>query len=159
MPANYDHIDLRWVGCGDYVISDEGDLQDTLSDGLLSLIQEIQDICKCELGDWEMWPAKGVTPEDFVGEPNNEETAISLHDRIRIAIVTQGLVSEQDLSIKIIPVHRYEVLVVIRVRALATPYNQLGKDQLLTVNFIFNYDEKGVFFLQEPPSLLVNPSR
>jgi len=153
MANNYDNIELVWTNSGNYSFSDAGDLKDTSSDALLSVVQEIQTVCKSSLQDWKIWPGIGADADESVGEPNIEETSVELHDRLMVGIIAMGIVDEDDLDITIIPVHRTEVLIVIRVNAVPTPYNALGEDQLLIVKFIFNYFEKGVFFLQEPPIL------
>jgi hypothetical protein len=101
-----------------------------------------------------MFPGIGASLSDFIGEPNTRQTANLLHDRLRMAIVSLGLVNEEDLDIKIVPTHRTEVAIFIRVAALSTPYNSLRNGELLTVTFLYDYMDlnSGVFFLASPIS-------
>lgn len=152
MADNYDSIDLKWTSSGDLVIED-GDLADTSEDTLMSLVQEIQTVVKSSLYDWELYPGIGAGLDDFVGEANVKETSNRIHDRLKACIAALGVVNEKDISIGILPVHRHELLIILRIGALSTAYNRLKNNQLLVIQFIFNYMEKGVFFLQEPPQL------
>jgi hypothetical protein len=151
----YDAIDLKWTRAGDYV-EENGDLADTSEDGLLSLIQELADIAKCELGDWELYSGRGFGPEDFVGRTNNAHLAKLMHDRLRVSYVSQGVVNDEDLSIRVIPVLKTEVLILVRIDALPTPYNSLGQGESLVVQMLFNYAEKGIFVLSAGLNLREN---
>jgi hypothetical protein len=149
----YDSIDFAWTGNGDLSF-EEGDIADTSSDTLLSTVQEIQTVCRSSLQDWEIWPGIGAGLDDFIGEANTEETSNLIHDRLRLAIISQGIVDEEDLLITIVPTHRFEVLIIIRVDAIATPYNSLANGNLLVVQAVYDYMEKGIFFLLETPVLI-----
>ena len=149
----YDEIDLAWLWSGDFNLSVDGDLEDTANDTLLSLRQEIQTVVASELNDWELYPGYAATLSDFVGEPNNQDTAAAIHDRIRIALTANGVVVESDLKIKVIPVHRHKVLITIRVSAIPTVYNKLSQDGYVTA-IVFDYQEQGIFFLDKVPNLI-----
>lgn len=155
MANYYDSIDFKWTGSGDFAL-EQGDLADTQEDTLLSLKQEIQTICKSSLGEWEIWPGIGAGLSDFVGEPNVRSTAELIHDRVRIAIISQGIVNEEDLVVNVIPTHRFEVLIIIRVKAIATPYNNLSSGNVLVVSAIYDYLDQGINFLYENPELLLS---
>lgn len=70
-----------------------------------------------------------------------------MHDRLRVAITSQGIVNDEDLTINVIPVTKTEVLIIVRVVAMPTPYNRLGQGELLVVHMAFDYVEKGLFVL------------
>lgn len=152
MPSNLDNLDVWWNWDGDYEVGLDHDLKDTIADGLQSLIQEIQTVVKSESQDWELWPNLGANLDDFVGRPNNKITAEAIHDRIKMSIVSLGLVPENDLSVRIVPVHMNEVLIIINIAALPSPYNTLS-ELGMTITFVYDYMEKGIFFLSKTPSL------
>ena len=155
MANYYDSIDLRFSRAGDYV-EENGDLADTSDDGLLSLIQELADVAKCELTDWELYPGRGFGPEDFVGRKNTAHLGKLMHDRLRVAYVSQGLVNDEDLYIRVVPILKTEVLILVRINALPTPYNSLGQGESLVVQMLFNYAEKGIFVLSAGQNLRNN---
>ena len=154
MPHNYDTIDLRWTWNGDYAIDTKGDLKDTVEDGLLSLKQELHTIAASELGDWEVYPGLGATLSDYVGEPNSRETANAINDRLRVAITTAGIVLEEDLDIKVVPIHRHRVLVIIRVNAMSTANNDLENNRLAVTALLFDFLEHGIWVLDKVPELI-----
>jgi hypothetical protein len=143
---NYDNIDLWFTGQGDFFV-EGGDLKDTSEDGLRSLIQDLTTISSSSLGDWKLVPGQGANVEEAIGKPNQEATAKLVHDRLRIAIVSQGIVAEEDLLITVLPVSRDELLVIERVRALPTPYNRLGQGYVLVVDLLYSHQERGTFVL------------
>lgn len=151
--ANYDNIDLQYGYDGDFVLGADGDLKDTSSDALVCIQQEIQTVCNSEPGDWELYPGRGAGLADFIGESNSKTTATLLHDRVKIALVSQNVVSSGDLQVKIIPVHANRVLVILRVNASATPYNSLKDGELLVTQLLFDYREQGVMFYEKTPEL------
>jgi len=155
MSNYYDNIDFKWTGSGDFAI-EQGDIADTQEDTLLSLKQEIQTICKSSLGEWELWPGIGAGLADFIGEANIKATADLIHDRVRISIISQDVVNEEDLTVNVIPTHKYEVLIIIRVQATPTPYNNLGQGNVLVVSAIYDYLEQGINFLYKTPELLLS---
>lgn len=155
MPAVYDNIDLRWVWSGDYDL-DGGDLSDTSDDYLLSLRQDIHTVGASAFGDWELYEALGAGLDDFIGEPNNRDTASAIHDRLRIALVSLGVVLEEDLDIRIIPVHIHRILIIVKVNALPTPYNKLTEEQGMVISLVFDFLEQGIIFFEKVPQLITD---
>lgn len=149
----YDDIDAKFNWNGDYDLGPDGDIADTSSDGLLSLRQDLHTICASSLRDWELYPGLGATLDDFVGEPNNRTTAEAIHDRLKISIVSAGIVQDGDLDIKIVPVHRSKVLIIIKINAAATPFNKLEVGQRLATALVFDYMEQGMYFLDKNPMI------
>ncbi len=147
----YDAIDLEWSWNGDYNIGIDSDIADTSSDFLLSLRQDIHTICASVLGDWEIYPFMTAGLDEEIGKPNNQATANRIHDKLRVSIVSLGI-SEEDLVIRIIPVHIYRQLVVITIKATPTPWNGLGTNELLTVLLIYDTSEHLITFLEKTPA-------
>lgn len=154
MASNYDNFDLAWVWNGDFSISNEGDLEDTTSDALLSIQQDIQTVVASAIRDWELNPRLGASLEDFIGEPNTRETGDSLHDRIRISLTAGALVKEQDLKIKVVPVHIHRVLIIVAVNVLPSVVNGLDQTTPVVTRILFDYLEQGIYFLGQAPKLL-----
>lgn len=153
--AVYDDLDLAFSWNGDYDVGHDGDLEDTSDDGLRSLREQLHDICASSLKDWEIYPKRSGDLDSFVGEPNSKSTAGRMHDRLKLAIISAGLVSEEDLDIKILPVHMNKVLILLKISAAPTPLNGLEKSGLVT-SFLFDFLEQGTFFLDKPPKLLAD---
>lgn len=154
MPQVYDAIDLRFGWNGDYSVSPDGDLEDTSTNTLQSLIDQIHDICASALKDWEIYPARGAGLDDFHGEPNTRSTGTRIHDRLRIAIVSAGLVAENDLSIRVAPIHINKVLILISIDAVPTEANGLVAGEELVISLVFDSVEQETFFLDKTPNLL-----
>ena len=140
MASDYSDIDLRFTWNGDFSLGGDGDLADTSDDLLESLKQELQTVSKSEAGDWEMYSSYASTLSDFVGFPNTKPTADAIHDRLRSAIISNSLVLEDDLNIKVIPVHRHKVLIIIRVNAVPVAGSSLEGNQLVT-SLLFDFTE------------------
>jgi len=153
MAAVYDNIDLRWVWNGDIDLA-AGDIADTSDDYLLSIRQDVHTVSASAFKDWELYEALGAGLDDFIGEPNNRDTASAIHDRLRITLVSLGIVQEEDLSIKLVPVHRHRVLIIVKLNALATPYNSLSDEQGLVISLVFDFLEHGTIFYERTPDLI-----
>ena len=149
MPSNYDKTDLAWTWCGDYLPSKDGDFADTFDDKIQSLVQEIQTVVQSSLLDWEEHPGLGSGLDEFIGEPNTKVTANRLRTRVRDSLILFNVVRDSDLDIKVIPVGIHAVLLLIKVAALATSENSLAEN-IITVSVVFDYLEKGIFFIESP---------
>jgi len=150
----YDDIDVRFAYNGDFLLGDDMDLKDTSDDTIDSMIEQLHDVAASAFQDWELYPNRGATLDDFVGEPNTRETGDRIHDRLKLSIIAAGILAEEDMEIKVIPVHINKVLVMIKVSAIATPTNSLGSGNNIVVKFVFDYLERGVFFWNQTPDLI-----
>ncbi len=153
MPGIYDNVDAAWSWRGDILPSDTGDIKDTSEDTLLSLRDQLHIISASALGDWEIYPNRGAGLNDFVGEPNTRTNGARIHDRLRVAITSAGLVAEEDLDIRIFPVNNFKVVIVIRVSAVPTAYNKLSVGEKIQVSLVFDSSEQSVSFLNKTPIL------
>ena len=145
MPSIYDDIDLRFVN--DFLLGSDGDLKDDSEDTLLSLIDQCHDIMASALGDWELYPNRAASLDQFIGEPNNKTTGERIHDRVRIALTSSGVVSEDDLEIKVIPVHIHRVLIILSIFVIATPLNKLSRTASIKISYVFDSAEQQIYFL------------
>jgi hypothetical protein len=155
LASYYDEIDLDFLWNGDFDM-EAGDLKDTAGDGLLSLRNELHELAASALGDWDLYQSRGMGLDDYVGEPNTRGVSDAIHDRVRIAIVSAGVVQEEDLEVKVIPVHIHKVLIVLQVAALPSPTNGLDQNQTVVVSVLFDFMEQGIFFLDQAPLLIAS---
>jgi len=145
--ANYDSIDLDWSWDGDFAIDITGDLKDTSSDFLLSLVNEIATIVKSESLEWEKDITLGGNLGDFQGQPNVAAVGAAIEDRVSSSLVNQNIIQPGDVSVKVLPVHANQVLIMIRVAAEATSRNGLVPGEPVKINLVYDTSENSVFFL------------
>lgn len=145
MPANYDKTDLFWTSQGDYFLGDDGDLQDTEFDPLRSLVQEIRTRASSDQGDWVVFPDVGANVRDFVGEPNNQQSAEAIKTRLIAALSKHGFINTRDMIIKYVPVTRDTLLFRLTVRVAPTAEN--ASSQYITTNLIYSYSDNNVYHI------------
>lgn len=145
--ANYDSNDLDWTWDGDFIIGENGDLQDTADDFIRSLETEVRTIVRSEFSDWEKHPVLGTNLSDFRGEPNTRETAEAMKSQIISRLVASGIVKRGDVTVRIVPTGPHEVLVMIRIAAASTPGNRLEVGENLVISFSYDSLEDSIFFL------------
>jgi hypothetical protein len=143
MPKNYDSIDLDMSWDGDLILDKSKDLKDTSDDMLLSFQNQIFKRVKSDLKDWRDEPQIGAGLGDFVGETNITEIGKLMEDRIRASLL--DIVNSNDLEVRVVPIGPHRVLVNLRVQVLATPANGMRSNEQITVSFIYDYFERGVF--------------
>jgi len=145
--SDYDSIDLEFTWDGDYAIDDDGDIRDTSYDYLQSIRNEVANIVRSELLDWEREPTIGANLSDFLGEPNTREMGQLIQDRVKTALIAAGIVLSEDVSVRVIPVGVYKVMIAISILAIATTNNQLDISDPIVVSTIFDSTEQGLFVL------------
>ena len=153
MPGYYDEIDLSFGWNGDLQQS-SGDVKDTSSDSLQSLLDQIHSIAASMFGDWDIYPNRAAGLDDFIGEPNTRFTGDRLRERMFISLVGAELVDQDDLDVRVIPVHINKVLIVVKIYALPTAFNQLESGKALQTTIVFDSLEQQVFFLDKTPRLI-----
>jgi hypothetical protein len=153
MAGAYDFIDCRFSWNGDLVLSDHGDIADTSIDTIQSLKDQVNIICSSVLDDWELYPGRGAGLDDFVGEPNNEATGNAIKSRLSLALTSANIVNENDLYIRVIPVHIHRVMIVIKIDAVASRTNSLGTNGVIT-SLLFDTVDHSIFFLDKNPQII-----
>lgn len=148
--ANYDTIDLDFTWDGDLTVGDDGDLGDTSDDFIRSLMNEIRDCVKSEFGDWEKDPHVAGDLDDFKGEPNTRGTGKRIEERVKSRLVSASIVQSGDVQVKVIPVHVNQIMIAIRIQAVATPGNSLKLGEPVVISFLYDSSEHDIFFL--PPA-------
>jgi hypothetical protein len=137
-------------------MSDTGDLRDCSDDTLQSLLDQVNIICASALNDWEIYPGRGSGIDDFIGEPNIPQTATRIRDRLRLALVSAELVKEEDLYIRVFPVHIHKMMIVIRVDAIPSGTNKLRTKEKVQSSLVFDTISHQAFFLDKTPQLLAD---
>ena len=146
MPRNYDAIDFDFsVTKGDYLPSPMGDILDTSEDQIEALRQRVGDLIRSSLGDWEFRPEAGADLDGFIGRANTRGTAELLQKRVSSVLVTHALVRSEDLSVKIVPLDRETVMIMIAIQAMPTRDNTLASTTL-RFDFLFGFENMGVKF-------------
>ena len=150
--ALYDSIDLDWTWDGDFIEGEDGDIKDTAEDYITSLHNEIRTVIRSEYSDWQAHPVLGCNLSDFRGEANTRKTAEAIKARIISRLVAAGAVRQEDVFVRVIPVHAHQVLIIIRINTTPTVNNSLEPGEPTVVAFTYDSLEDSVFFL--PPSQL-----
>jgi hypothetical protein len=148
--ANYDTIDIDFTWDGDFVKGKDGDLGDTSDDHIRSLVNEIQSVVKSVFKDWEKDPHVAGDLDDYKGEPNSKDTGRQIENRVKSRLVAVPLVQPQDVQVRVVPVHVNQIMVIIRIQAVATPNNSLKPGEPVVVTFLYDSMEHDIFFL--PPA-------
>lgn len=146
MPKVYDNNDLFWTARGDYYIAGNGDLQDTKEDPLRSLVQETRTRVEADKEDWENFPDLGAAIADFVGQPNNKETAEAIKTRIISSLTADGFVQTKDLKVRYMPVNIDHLLFRISYSVAPTVANR-NSTQLI-YNLVYSYSDNNVYFVR-----------
>jgi hypothetical protein len=145
----YDAIDIQWEWDGDFAVGRDGDLKDTSDDLLRALTQEIQSIIKSKFGDWKVVPQFAASLHEFRGEPNTRTNGEAIRNRVISVLTSHDVVKRADLDVRIVPVHAHQVLVLIKVLAVATPDNNLKLGQPVVLSFVYDSVEDSVFYVVE----------
>jgi len=98
----YNFIDLKVDSEGDLEISGNGDIQ--LSTSAESLQQEILFRLNTEHLDYVPAPFTGANLRSFVGEPNNERTALAITENVFISLTKDGFLPQSLLFVDVVPV-------------------------------------------------------
>jgi len=144
-PQIYDNTDCFWTSQGDYYLGDDGDLMDTESDPLRSLVQEVRTRAAADPGDWAVFPTVGAGLRDFVGEPNNARNAEMIKARLLAALAKEGLINTRDMEIKYLPVTLDKLLVRLTVRVAPTAKN--AGSQYITTTVVYSYSDNNVYIM------------
>lgn len=95
----YEEKDLAFSTDGDFVLDEDGDL--VVSSDLDCLIDDINSIVKTHDDESEYFP--GASLEDLIGLPNLQAVGTTGAQQIRSAIVNNGIVEDEDLTVLAIP--------------------------------------------------------
>lgn len=143
--GNYFSNDLYWNSRGDLAVGINGDIQDTIDSPLRSLVQEVRTRVQSEINDWPIYPKLGAGINDFIGEPNNEQTATELQSRLIYALTHDNLVLREDLVIDLVPMTVRALKIIVRINVAQTPGVNENK-QWLIFGFLYDTSEQGLIY-------------
>lgn len=86
---------------GDIVLDYAGDIM--LAEGTDYVIQSVRNRLKSVTVDW-FYDNIGADLIDFLGYPNSRETADAIKERIVSSLTHDGLIAEEDLFVRIVPI-------------------------------------------------------
>jgi hypothetical protein len=147
--ANYTSVDMNWAWYGDYLLGEDGDIDDTSDDPTLSLRNEMATVIKSDLEDWELDPALGANISEFNGEPNTRANGEALQNRVKYALVAAGIVGQADVDVKVTPISPREVVIVTVVKQTLIDNGTLT-NRAVQVGFLYDSTENGLFVLPAP---------
>ncbi len=141
----YEAIDLRFSADGDLVVDQGGSIVDTGLYPLLSLKQEIISRILTNVGDLPQHPWLGTNVQQYVGEPNSDETIEALTESLLIGLTNDNLVDKTDLSFEWARWDEHTVLMIITVNVGALDPEGEGK---LEIPFVFDFNDLGVMIYE-----------
>ncbi len=147
--ASYDSIDISFSWDGDFELGKDGDLKDTSDDLIQALLQEIRSIIKSEFGDWKEHVSYAAGLSEYRGEPNTRKVGESIEQRVRSVLVSNNVVRPEDLDVRVVPVHIHQILIMIKIRALATPNNSLVLGQPIVTSLVYDSVEDSIWYVTE----------
>lgn len=137
----YEATDLRFSPDGDLVLDEGGAIVDTALYPLLSLKQEIITRILTNVGDWPQHPWMGTNAQQYVGEPNSEDTIDALMESIKEGLTNDGLVDKRDLELEWGKWDEHTVMMLLTVQV-----GDLDPDgqSRLEIPFAFDFSDLGV---------------
>jgi len=96
---------------GDIEVGQNGDLK--LSHGADQILQGIMFRCKTVVGDFILQKDCGASLEFLIGEPNNRTTGYNMESMILDALVHDGFLTEDQVTVTAVPVGPNKITAVI----------------------------------------------
>jgi hypothetical protein len=124
-------VDLYFTKEGDFFLSENGDLQDTIDETYRAFIQKVLTRMMSKQGDWALQPTVGADLTSFVGKPNTREVAQRMTDRIFAELQQQNLVRGGELKVEVMPLTNTTVAIAL----IVSPPRSRGQ-----VILTFTYD-------------------
>lgn len=149
MAGYYDSIDLAWDINGDFNISSQGDFADTSTDTIRSTENEIRDIVRSSLGDWELYPGRAAELKEFAGRPNTREVGKEIESRLRSALVINRIAAADDIYVRVVPVRHDTILIILTLDVYATPTNRLATGDPLVISTLMDLGEGSLAFVEQ----------
>ena len=165
MPGNYDTVDLVFTGPGDFLVDPTGDI--LASDmaavpqvaprpgvatylvaltaiplALQPIARYLLDVTASELGDWQYNPRAAGQPSSVKGMPNTEETGDAIKHNIANGLKVNGLVSESDLNVEVIPISKDRIFVKLGLKTQPTITNKMT--DFIDLSLVYNLSFGGI---------------
>ena len=141
----YEAIDLRFSADGDLVIDQGGSVVDTALYPLLSLKQEIISRILTNVGDIPQHPWLGTNTQQYIGEPNSDETIDAMIESITVGLTNDKLIDSKDLSFEWARWDEHTVVMILTVDVGALSPDNEGR---LEIPFAFDFGDLGVMIYE-----------
>lgn len=139
----YDSLDFLLSLDGDLVLDSSGDVSLTDDHALVAVLQSIRERIRNLVGSWKLYPQVGVSRHP-IGEFNTAENAEAWKEEVYSALLQDGLIDRQDLTIEIFPVAANAWVEVYTLRTAPSPLNgQVSGVQLFGFHYL---DQQQLFF-------------
>ena len=142
----YNAIDLRFSADGDLVLDQGGTLVDTALYPLLSLKQEIISRILTNVGDVSQHPWLGTNVQQYIGEPNSDETMEAMIEAISIGLTNDNLINKQDLSFEWARWDEHTVVMILTVDVGSLDPDGEGR---LEIPFAFDFSDLGAMIYDQ----------
>jgi len=142
----YDAIDLRFSADGDLVLDAGGTIVDTALYPLLSLKQEIISRILTNVGDISQHPWLGTNAQQYIGEPNSDETVEAMIEAISIGLTNDNLINKKDLSFEWARWDEHTVVMILTVNVGSLDPDGEGR---LEIPFAFDFSDLGVMIYDQ----------
>jgi len=142
----YEAVDLRFSPDGDLVLDEGGAIVDTVLYPLLSLKQEIITRILTNVGDWPQHPWMGTNAQQYIGEPNSEDTIDALLESIKEGLTNDNLVDKRDLELEWGKWDEHTVMVLLTVQVGDLDPDGQGR---LEIPFAFDFSDLGVMIYDQ----------
>ncbi len=142
----YDAIDLRFSADGDLVVDAGGTIVDTALYPLLSLKQEIISRILTNVGDISQHPWLGTNAQQYIGEPNSDETVEAMIEAISIGLTNDNLIDRKDLSFEWARWNEHTVVMILTVNVGSLDPDGEGR---LEIPFTFDFSDLGVMIYDQ----------
>jgi hypothetical protein len=132
-------VDLLFSKTGDFQLKN-GDFETTENTLYGGIIQDIEDRVKSQPGDWLLQPRRGCALSDSIGQPNNPRTHSELEQAIKIGLVHDLFLRENDFEVIVAPVSRSTVA--IRIDLALADFETMG---FKTMKVVYDLDGQGPY--------------
>lgn len=105
--------DLYWSNDGDFVLGDNGDLEDTKWDAYRGFIQRVLTRMMSSRGDWSLQSTVGAGLGAFVGRPNTQEIGLEVQQRVYAELQQEDLLMGRELQVQVFPTSATSIAIVL----------------------------------------------
>lgn len=109
-------VDLYFTQDGDFVLGENGDLQDTNLEAYRGFVQRVLTRMMSRRGDWSLHTDIGANLTSFVGLPNTEEIGSRIKDRVSSELYQENLLRGSELTVEVVPYANTAIAIILVIR-------------------------------------------
>jgi len=114
-------MDIKMTVDGELEVDSAGDIALVTADE--ELVQKIIFSLKTQKGDWILSPKEGCSLEDFIGQPNTEQTHALIEDRIRLEL--ERILGIIRVEVDAVALSQNEVYILVEIDSVQDPRSVL----------------------------------